>query len=114
GGRKGGGGGGGGVHVGGHQRGVRRRLGHELVQQLQASPSVETRKLTPVTLPPGRLRLATRPSRTGSVPVTNTIGTFVVAALAASAGRRLPTITLTGRRTRSAIRADSRSARLSA
>ena len=44
-----------------------------------------TRKLTPVTLPPGRLRLATRPSRTGSIPLTNTIGTVVVAAFAASA-----------------------------
>src|SRR5829696_6935126 len=28
---------------------------------------------TPVTLPPGRLRLATRPSWTGSLPVSNTI-----------------------------------------
>ena len=42
-------------------------------------------KLTPVTLPPGRLRLATRPTSTGSPPVTKTIGTVVVAALAASA-----------------------------
>jgi hypothetical protein len=31
-----------------------------------------TRKLTPVTLPPGRLRLATRPNLTGSPPTTNT------------------------------------------
>ena len=31
--------------------------------------------LTPVTLPPGRLRLATRPSLTGSSPVKKTIGT---------------------------------------
>jgi hypothetical protein len=35
-------------------------------------------------LPPGRLKLATRPSLTGSPPVTKTIGTVVVAALAAS------------------------------
>ena len=42
-------------------------------------------KLTPVTLPPGRLRLATRPTLTGSPPVAKTIGTVVVAALAASA-----------------------------
>ena len=38
-----------------------------------------------MTLPPGRLRLATRPSLTGSPPPANTIGTVVVAALAASA-----------------------------
>jgi len=43
------------------------------------------RKLTPVTLPPGLLRLATRPSLTGSAPVTTTIGTAAVAALVASA-----------------------------
>ena len=41
--------------------------------------------LTPVTLPPGRLRLATRPSLTGSCHRTKTIGIVVVAALAASA-----------------------------
>ena len=46
-------------------------------------------KLTPVTLPPGRLRLATRPSLTGSPPVAKTIGTVVVAALAASAAGRI-------------------------
>ena len=54
-------------------------------------------KLTPVTLPPGRLRLATRPTLTGSPPVTKTIGTVVVAALAASAAGVLPTIRATCR-----------------
>ena len=49
------------------------------------APSSPVKKLTPVTLPPGRLRLATRPSLTGSPPVAKTIGTVVVAALAASA-----------------------------
>ena len=39
----------------------------------------------PVTLPPGRLRLATRPASTGSSPMLKTIGMVVVAALAASA-----------------------------
>src|SRR6516165_11412225 len=34
----------------------------------------------PVTLAPGRLKLMTRPSRTGSVPVKNTIGISDVAA----------------------------------
>ena len=47
--------------------------------------------VTPVTLPPGRLRLGTRPSWTGSPPVSKTIGIVVVAAFAAappeSAGR---------------------------
>jgi hypothetical protein len=61
-------------------------------------------KLTPVTLPPGRLRLATRPSLTGSPPVTKTIGTVVGAALAASAEGVLPMITATCRRRRSATR----------
>jgi hypothetical protein len=42
-------------------------------------------KLTPVTLPPGRLRLVTRFSLIGSPPVAKTIGIVVVAALAAMA-----------------------------
>jgi hypothetical protein len=41
--------------------------------------------VAPVTLPPGRLRLATRPSCTGSPLVVKTIGIVVVAALAATA-----------------------------
>ena len=41
----------------------------------------------PVALPPGRARLATRPSWTGSSPTPKTIGIVAVAALAASAGR---------------------------
>src|SRR5262249_36282271 len=48
-------------------------------------PCCPAMKLTPVTLPPGRLRLATRPSLTGSPPVVKTIGIVVVAALAAIA-----------------------------
>ncbi len=39
----------------------------------------------PVMLPPGRARLSTRPTLTGSVPTKKTIGTVWVAALAASA-----------------------------
>jgi hypothetical protein len=38
----------------------------------------------PVRLPPRRARLATRPSSTGSVPTTNTIGIVEVAFFAAS------------------------------
>jgi hypothetical protein len=41
--------------------------------------------LTPVTFPPGRLKLATRPSLMGSPPVKKTIGIVAVAALAARA-----------------------------
>jgi hypothetical protein len=41
--------------------------------------------VTPVMLPPGRLRLATSPSLIGSPPVSKTIGITAVAALAASA-----------------------------
>ncbi len=46
------------------------------------SPS---KKLIPVRLPPGRARLATRPSLTGSSADTKTMGIVVVAALAANA-----------------------------
>ena len=67
---------------------MRGRRGHQLAQQLQPlwPPALRSKKLTPVRLPPGRLRLATRPSWTGSPPVAKTIGIVVVAALAASAG----------------------------
>src|SRR5215472_633581 len=37
------------------------------------------KKLTPVALPPGRLKLATRPRVTGSTPAKNTIGIVEVA-----------------------------------
>ena len=36
-------------------------------------------KMMPVALPPGRARLATRPTSTGSTPTTKTIGIVVVA-----------------------------------
>ena len=51
--------------------------------------------LTPVRLPPGRFRLATRPSLTGSKPTKNTIGMAVVAALAAMVAGPFATITVT-------------------
>src|SRR5262249_17266732 len=53
------------------------------------------RKLTPVTLPLGRLMLATSPAATGSVPVAKTIGMVEVAALAASAGSPPPLVNMT-------------------
>ena len=51
--------------------------------------------VTPVRLPPGRFRLPTRPSLTGSKPTKNTIGIVLVAALAAIAAGPFATITLT-------------------
>src|SRR5262249_24206081 len=60
----------------------------------------------PVRLPPGRLRLATRPHWTGSMSVKKTIGMVVVAVFAASVAATTPfeNITLTLRRTNSAAR----------
>ena len=64
--------------------------------------TVLAKVVMPVTLPPGRLRLATRPSSTGSLVIEKTIGTVVVTVLAASAtAGPTTTITLTGWRTRS-------------
>src|SRR5260370_20826942 len=66
------------------------------------APTSTLNVLTPVTLPPGRFRLATSLSSTGSVPIPNTMGIVVVAAWAASAAGVLPgaVITVTCRRTR--------------
>src|SRR5262245_60526232 len=47
-------------------------------------PGGDVKKVTPVTLPLGRLRLLTSPGATGSPPIANTIGIDVVAAFAAS------------------------------
>src|SRR5262249_9795570 len=66
--------------------------------------------LIPVALPPGRLRLATRPIFTGSAPMMKTMGIVSVAALAASVAAVLPGVTMavTRRRTSSAARAGRR------
>ena len=54
------------------------------------------RLVTPVMLPPGCARLATRPTPTGSVPISKTIGIVCVAALAAcEAGVPAATMTVT-------------------
>ena len=70
-----------------------------------------TRKLTPVRLPPGRLRLATKPAATGSKPVTKTTGIVVVAAFAAWIEMSPPIVTMTSTRrlTKSAAKAGNRS-----
>src|SRR6516165_10451765 len=67
-------------------------------------------ELTPVALPPGRFRAATRPNLIGSPPVVNTMGTVAVAASAAcAAGVLVAAMTATLRTTRSAASAGSRS-----
>jgi hypothetical protein len=68
-------------------------------------------KVTPVMLPSGRLRLATRPAFTGSAPTSNTIGIVEVAAFAARAETVPPAakMTSTFRRTRSAASSGRRS-----
>src|SRR5262245_34243040 len=60
----------------------------------------------PVALPPGRLRLVTSPSFTGSSATANTMGTVFVADLAASAAGELSGVAITAawRCTRSAAR----------
>jgi hypothetical protein len=73
------------------------------------------RKLMPVTLPPGRAILATRPSWTGFSETMNTTGIAGVAALAARAAAVPPvTSTETCARTNSLAMAGSRSFRPSA
>ena len=58
--------------------------GNEFVQQRQPLRRISAlNQLIPVALPPGRLRLVTRPIFTGSPPMLKTIGIVAVAALAA-------------------------------
>jgi hypothetical protein len=49
----------------------------------------------PVRLPPGRPRLSTKPSSTGSAAAVKTIGIVDVAAFAANAGAAPPLATIT-------------------
>src|SRR5262245_35360398 len=69
-----------------------------------------TKLASPVTLPPGRAKLAIRPSATGSTEVVITIGMVVVAFFAANTGAvDVPTMTSTLRRTSSAASSGRRS-----
>jgi hypothetical protein len=61
---------------------VLRAAGQRATEIHIGGPSPETNWVAPVMLPPGRLRLATRPSWIGSEPISNTIGMVVVAAYA--------------------------------
>src|SRR5215831_8289525 len=85
--------------------------GHQLTSSSSRFAVTSTlKKLIPVKLPPGRARLATSPSLTGSSATTNTMGIVVVPALAANAEAKFPAaITATCRRTSSAASAGSRS-----
>jgi hypothetical protein len=65
--------------------------------------------LRPVTFPPGRARLATSPSATGSAKTVKTTGIVAVACLAARVPGPAVTSTSTGSRTSSAASAGSRS-----
>src|SRR5262249_58076798 len=59
-------------------------------------PNSTPNTVTPVRLPPGRLRLVTSPTSTGSNPMIKTIGIVVVAAFAAGAeGLPIAAITVT-------------------
>ena len=62
-----------------------------------------------MTLPPGRFKLMTRLSSTGSPPIVNTIGMIFVAALAASAEVVEPAVasTATCRRSNSVAKSGS-------
>jgi hypothetical protein len=72
----------------------------ERVRGIRLAPSSPLIELTPVTLPPGRLRLATRPISTGSPPPLKTIGMVSVADLAAAAPAVLPGVAMTATRMR--------------
>ena len=99
------------------QHGHAREPGQGLLEELEllAADLGVSCWLRPVTLPPGRAKLATSPASTGSVALTMTIGIVVVARLAASAGAwEEATITSTLCRTRSAASSARRSRRPSA
>src|SRR5262249_61139969 len=77
------------------QHGDSSGRGGQLAQQTQPlCRQLAEEKIDTSALPPGRLRLATRPSLTGSSPTPKTSGSSVVAALTASdAGVLVVTIT---------------------
>ena len=57
-----------------------RHARRDLLEQLQPFPAqAYSNCIKPVALPPGRARLSTKPAPTGSMTITNTIGTVRVA-----------------------------------
>ena len=97
------------IHEHSRASGAGDKLAHE--SRSRFAVNSPTAKLTPVRLPPGRARLATRPSLVGSSPTTKTMGVVVLAAFAANAAVAPPfvAITATRRRTSSAASTGSRS-----
>jgi hypothetical protein len=57
--------------------------------------SVLEKRVMPVALPPGRLKLLTRPKVTGSDPTVNTTGVMALAAIAARADATSPVAAIT-------------------
>jgi hypothetical protein len=72
----------------------------DLLQQLQPFSGDTILELTEPALPPGRARLVTSPSLTGSSATPNTIGIVEVAALAAIAAALLAGVAITATRRR--------------
>src|SRR5262245_11422599 len=71
-------------------------LRNQLAQEIESlCHQLGVVKVTTVTLPPGRLRLATRPTRTGSAPMARTMGIVEVAACAACAEGTPPVAAIT-------------------
>ena len=85
------------------------RLRDQIAQKPEPLGGQPEKIVTPVALPPGLARLATKPIRTGSSPLRNVIGIVLVAASAGAIDGLLATITDTRRLTRSAASAGSRS-----
>jgi len=74
--------------VGLNRTAIRRAPGSTVLSSWGRFPTVSSWSLeNPVTFPPGRARLATRPIPTGSLTNMKTIGIVELAFLAASAGR---------------------------
>src|SRR5262249_24166698 len=89
-----------------------RGYGYQVMQEFQAlCRQLLGVEIDPRQIAPGRARLATRPSPTGSWATMKTVGIVVVAALAANVTVGPPdaTITATCRRTSSAASTGSRS-----
>jgi len=59
------------------------------------APNAAKNRVTPVALPPGLLRLSTKPTLTGSPPAVNTIGMVAVAAFAANPETSPPVAAIT-------------------
>ena len=82
--------------------------GHQLTQKFQPLRShLRRQKIDACDVSPGRARLATRPSLTGSSATTKMIGIVMVAALAADAARMPPSVTITATRRRTSSAAIS-------